>query len=236
MSALDTRINQRKGDQPFDVREEDGFKTLGELESERQHYRDRVSQLALLRDSLVARELYALGRADLRLAELISPDFTDASGIPDDRWVDDRKNAAIEGLKLTIPGEELRRLLKQRMQDHQQRAEWWKREQARTPEEQTEDEPLLPDHMCANEAERHDWRADVLGFIRDHIEAAEVYRLGEKDLAFGELLPEKPEWMEQQEYEERTSVGFHLERLTKRVGELMPAEFVVAAREDEGED
>ena len=34
------------------------------------------------------------------------------------------------------------------------------------PEEQTEDEPLLPEHICENEAERHEWRAAVLEFIR----------------------------------------------------------------------
>jgi hypothetical protein len=38
--------------------------------------------------------------------------------------------------------------------------------------------------------------------------------LGEADLQFSELLPEKPGWLEQEEYEERTSVGFHLERLS----------------------
>jgi hypothetical protein len=32
---------------------------------------------------------------------------------------------------------------------------------------------------------------------------------------FGELLPEKPGWLEEEEYEERTGVGFHLERLTR---------------------
>jgi hypothetical protein len=52
------------------------------------------------------------------------------------------------------------------------------------------------------------------------IESAEVYRLSEEDLAFGELLPEKPGSIEQEEYEERTRVGFHLERLTRRAGEL----------------
>ena len=46
--------------------------------------------------------------------------------------------------------------------------------------------------MCTSEAERHEWRADVLGFIRDHIDASEMYQLGEADLAFGELLPEEP--------------------------------------------
>ena len=136
----------------------------------------------------------------------------------------------VNGLQLTIPGEEVRRLLERRMESHRQRADWWKREQARTPEEQTEDQPLLPEHICENEAERHEWRAAVLEFIRDRIESAEVYRLGEADLHFGELLPEKPGWLEQEEYEERTSVGFHLERLSKRVGEVLPRELAIAAR------
>ena len=147
-SALDARITQREGDLQFDVRPEDGFETLGELERERQHHRDRVSQLTLLRDHLVAGELYALSSADLRVADLISPGSTEASaGIPPDECVDDRTHAAIDGLKLTIPGEELRRLLERRMQDHRQRADWWRLQQSRTPEQQSEDEPLLPDHM-----------------------------------------------------------------------------------------
>ena len=81
--------------------------------------------------------------------------------------------------------------------------------------------------MCANEAERHTWRAEVLGFIHDHVDSTDVYRLGEADLAFAELLPEKPASVEQDEYEERTNVGFHLERLTRKVGALMPSEFAL---------
>ena len=88
----------------------------------------------------------------------------------------------IDGLRLTISGDELRGLLDERIEDHERCVARWKREQARTPEEQTEDEPLLPEDMCEHEAERHEWRANVLGFIRDHIEAAEAYRLSEADL------------------------------------------------------
>jgi hypothetical protein len=135
----------------------------------------------------------------------------------------------IQGLKLTVTGEELRTLLQQRIEDHLERARRWKREEARTPEEQTEEEPLLPSHMCANEAERHEWRAEVLEFIRDHVDAGEVYRLGEADLVFSELLPDKPGWLEEEDYEERTSVGFHLGRLTRTVGELRPMLSAVAA-------
>jgi hypothetical protein len=220
ISALDVRIKQREGDQPFDVRSEDGFKTLGELENERQHYRDRVLCLTLLRDNVVAEEAYVLDRTDLRLAELISSDFASVSEAADVDSVDGSKEVAIDGLKLTMSGHEVRRLLEQRTRQHQRRADWWKREEARTPEQQTADEPLLPDEMCANEAERHTWRASVLGFIHDHIDSAEVFRLGEVDLAFAELLPETPRWIEQEEYEERTSVGSHLERLTRGIGAL----------------
>jgi hypothetical protein len=135
----------------------------------------------------------------------------------------------IDGFRLTIPGEELRRLLEKRVDDHRRRADRWKREQARTPDDQTEDAPLLADHICENEADRHDWRAAVLEFIRDRVEPAEVYRLGEADLLFGELLPEKPGWLEQAEYEERTGVAFNLERLAKRVGDVLPMAMPFAA-------
>ena len=57
--------------------------------------------------------------------------------------------------------------------------------------------------------------------------------MGEADLRFGELLPEKPGWLEQEEYEERTSVGFHLERLSNKVGEILPRELAIAARQIE---
>jgi len=75
--------------------------------------------------------------------------------------------------------------------------------------------------MCANEAERHAWRADVLRFIRDHLEPAETYRPCAADLEIGELVPSKPEWLTQDEDEERNRVGFTLERMTKGVGRLL---------------
>lgn len=134
----------------------------------------------------------------------------------------------VEGLKLTISGDDLRTLLEHRIHRHQLRAERWRHEQARTPEEQTEDEPLLPEHICENEAERHDWRANVLAFLRDHIDATEVYRLGAADLTLGELLPEKPGWLEQDDYEERNRLAFNLERLAKRSPEF------VGVRMDDG--
>jgi hypothetical protein len=71
----------------------------------------------------------------------------------------------INGLQLTIPGEEVRRLLEQRLEDHRQRADWWKREQARTPKEQTEDEPLTLRFVLADVLFSH-FRIDVADSAR----------------------------------------------------------------------
>jgi hypothetical protein len=72
VSTLDLRIRRRESGLPGDVWPVDGLKTVAELEIERQHYRDRVLCLRLLRDSIVAEEVYTLDRTDLRQAELIS--------------------------------------------------------------------------------------------------------------------------------------------------------------------
>jgi len=123
----------------------------------------------------------------------------------------------IDGLKLTLTGDELRGLMARRVTEYRAAATRWFRERQRTAADQTEDAPLLPEHMCENEAERLEWRADVLEFLRDHLEPLEVYRLGEDDLEFADILPPRPGWLEQAEYEERTQVGFSLERIARRV-------------------
>jgi hypothetical protein len=99
----------------------------------------------------------------------------------------------IEGLRLTMTGEEVRTLIDRRAAEHRARAEHWRGEAARTPDDQTSDIPLLPEHICENEAARSEWRAERLSFLRDHLDLSEVYRLGEMDLEFAELLPEPPE-------------------------------------------
>jgi hypothetical protein len=199
--VLDERIRRRDGDLPFDVRVEDGLSTLAELKAEREQHRDRVRELTLVRDSVIAEELYVLNRADLRLAGLIASEAADP---PDDRH---RQHAApppaiVDGLKITVDGADLQDLLDKRIAAHRQRAEWWKREQRRTPAERAHHDPALPEHLCEHEAKRHEWRVDVLQFIRDRLDPADAYRLGAVDLMFGELLPEAPRWSEQADDEE----------------------------------
>lgn len=119
---------------------------------------------------------------------------------------------AIEGLKLSFTGDEIRAVLQQRIDSHLRHAERWDQEQARGPETNTEETPRLPDRICGYEAERHRWRVEVLTMIREHVQPSALYLLDECDLDFGELLPETPGCLEQQEYEERTAVAFNLER------------------------
>jgi hypothetical protein len=182
VAALDERIRRRDGDLPFDVRVEDGLSTLAELRAERELHADRVCELSMLRDSLIADAVYVLSRADLQLAGLIASPMADAPG---DRHFPDAASPLppiVDGLKVTVDGADLQDLLDKRIETHRQRAEWWKREQARAPETQTERDPVLPDDRCENEAERHEWRVQVLQFIRDRLDPAEAYRLGEVDL------------------------------------------------------
>src|SRR5688572_9816248 len=99
----------------------------------------------------------------------------------------------IEGLKVTMTGEEVRTLIEQRAAEHQLKAARWIEEAARTPADETPEAPLLPEHICENEAARSEWRAERLIFLRDHLYSAEGYRLGEEDLEFAELLREPHE-------------------------------------------
>ena len=126
----------------------------------------------------------------------------------------------IDGLKLTFSGEELRALLEERTRAHEARADRWAAEVRRTGDDDSEDAPLLPTHMCEYELERHTWRASVLAFVRAHVEAGERYRLSAADLEYGELLPERPGAVTQEEYEHRTGIAFNLERLVKSVDRL----------------
>ena len=99
----------------------------------------------------------------------------------------------IEGLRLTMTGEEVRTLIERRAAEHRAKAEHWRGESARTPDDQTPDIPLLPEHICENEAALAEWRAARLRYICDHLDPTEVYLLGERDLEFAGLLEEEPE-------------------------------------------
>ena len=94
----------------------------------------------------------------------------------------------IEGLKLTMTGVQLRANIDERIR-------WHQKEIARFATLQKTQAARASDHAMSragleravSEAER---RIDLLMFIRDYLVANEVYRLGEFDLRFADLLPD----------------------------------------------
>ena len=66
IAALDRRIERRAGDPA------DDYKTIADLEDERQEQRDVLLRLELVRNSLLDEELHLLSMSDLRIADLIS--------------------------------------------------------------------------------------------------------------------------------------------------------------------
>jgi len=124
----------------------------------------------------------------------------------------------IDGLKLTMTGGELRDRLQERVERHRRIVAHYEREATREPDPNDKYDCVLPEQMCEYEQELHGWRAEVLEYIRDHIEGGEVYRLAAADLEFGEILPEAPGAVEQEKYEREERIGFSMERIAKEIG------------------
>jgi hypothetical protein len=139
-AALEERLSRRVGDLAFDIRASDGLETFGEWQAAHELHRDRAAQLTILRDGLDGDETYVLTVADLQAADLAQRLVRRRNRqVPS--VVEHCSMAPVDGLKVTISGARLEKLLEEGVQVHRERAEWWKREAARTPEEQTEEEP-----------------------------------------------------------------------------------------------
>ena len=153
----------------------------------------RAGELAVIRDHLIHGETYTLGIGDLRALDLLPGEATDSAA------------RIIDGLKLTMSGSELRALLIDAGKARVRLADHWKREAARAPDEKRSGgKARLPERVCEMEAERQEWRADVLAFLKEHVDPTATYCLGRDDLEFGDLLPEEPDWLEESDlFDER---------------------------------
>lgn len=96
----------------------------------------------------------------------------------------------IDGLKLTMSGVELQAKLTERIEAH---ARYAAQCAAEPPAAGPGRQP--PDEAAAREIEYAHAQIETLTLIREYVIADEVYRLGEFDLRFADLLPE-PEWMD----------------------------------------
>jgi len=101
-------------------------------------------------------------------------------------------SVVIDGLKLTMTGGQLRYNLDERIRWHQHQIDRMTTE-SRTTECSLADGGA-PDSVRAAEIRHAERRINALSFIRDYIVADEVYRLGEFDLRFADLLPDEDDW------------------------------------------
>jgi hypothetical protein len=103
-----------------------------------------------------------------------------------------RKDVVIDGLKLTMTGLELKAKLDERINAHARKAADYTK---LLKEPDPTDEAPLPESVIEGGIEQAHSQIETLTLIRDYIIADEVYRLGEFDLRFADLLPE-PDWMD----------------------------------------
>jgi hypothetical protein len=100
-------------------------------------------------------------------------------------------SVVIDGLKLTMTGQQLRGNLDQRIC-------WHQTEMDRMSEQFASHRALVEgpyaDRLLEDDISRAQRRIAALTFIRDYIVADEVYQLGEFDLRFADLLPDDDVW------------------------------------------
>jgi hypothetical protein len=110
----------------------------------------------------------------------------------DETVVDEVRQDAIviEGLKLTMTGQQLIAKLDDRIEWHNDHIiDYRKHLKTAVPT----DECPLPESVLEGEIDRSSNQVRILNLIRNHIVPDEIYRLGEFDLRFADLLPEE-EW------------------------------------------
>jgi hypothetical protein len=99
----------------------------------------------------------------------------------------------IDGLKLAMSGEKLISLLDARI-DRIHEIIRIKRDAIAGlgPPSRREYISQVPAEVVEEEILQHEHRIRVVTIVRDHILRGETYLIGERDLAFGELLPDPP--------------------------------------------
>lgn len=90
-----------------------------------------------------------------------------------------------------MTGVQLRTNIEGRIQWHQGEI---RRMSKQLQESDRGDDCPYPESLLEGEISRAERQVEVLSFIRDYIVADEVYRLGEFDLRFADLLPEEDLW------------------------------------------
>lgn len=94
---------------------------------------------------------------------------------------------------MTMHGEALKARVSERIARLEAAIERYRANIEMKPEDQTDDNPALPEHILESMIDEREKRIAALTLIRDHIVPGEVYLLDQKDLQFAELMPPPPE-------------------------------------------
>ena len=100
----------------------------------------------------------------------------------------------IDGLKLTMTGEQLRSNLEGRIRWHQAEIRRVTTQLKKAESLEAGSEVVYRTRLLEGEIGRAERQIEALSFIRDYVVADEVYRLGEYDLRFADLLPDEEPW------------------------------------------
>jgi hypothetical protein len=107
----------------------------------------------------------------------------------------------IRGIQLTVTGRELVVRLSDRIRFHRERADTLIAQMTKIAEAEHEAAEDLSGTFSTYESPRvrlekrvreHQERASFLAFIRDHVNADDVYRLDSSDLKTADILPDRP--------------------------------------------
>jgi hypothetical protein len=110
----------------------------------------------------------------------------------------------IDGLKLAMSGDEVSSLLDGRIE--RIRAIIGIKRDAiagNGPAPRTDYVSQVPAEVVEDEIRQHQYRICVLTIVRDHVLRGETYLIGQKDIEFGELLPDPPAAPHDSELSER---------------------------------
>lgn len=88
----------------------------------------------------------------------------------------------IEGLKVTVDGEELKKLCHEQAEHHGRRAEHYRSQLATLDSLTNENSSMRPGEAARNKITEHEASDAELRFIAAHVEDNETYRLNRDDL------------------------------------------------------
>lgn len=99
----------------------------------------------------------------------------------------------VEGLRISVKGKRVKAAIAKRIKRLEAAISRYRDDLKMDPKDQTDERPLLPDHMLENMIEEREDEIAALAMFRDNLVDAEVYLLAKQDMEFAHMIPPPPE-------------------------------------------